>query len=344
MVRHLLNTLFVTNEESYLSLDNENISISIDGNVVKKLPLRLFEQILYFGYRGASPALLGACAKLGVSFCFYKPSGRLLTRVTAQNNSNVLLRKEQYRVSDDEQRSCKIARNFIVTKIYNSRSVLARARRDHALVVNVEKIAEAEHEMIRLARLARNCTDLAVLRGLEGEAASLYFGQFNELILQKKEVFKFNSRIKRPPTDAVNALLSFAYTILANDCAAALEGVGLDPYVGFLHRDRPGRMSLALDLMEEFRSVLADRCVLTLINNRMLNEKSFEVQENGAVLLTADGRNSFLTTWQNRKKDVVIHPFLGEKLPVGLLPFVQAQLLSRCLRGDLEEYPGYMWK
>ena len=344
MVRHLLNTLFVTNKESYLSLDNENISISIEGNVVKKLPLKLFGQILYFGYKGASPALLGACARLGISFCFYKPNGRFLTRVTAQNNSNVLLRKEQYRISDDEQRSCKIARNFIVTKIYNSRSVLSRARRDHALVVNVDNIAESEHEMLRLARLAKNCTDLAVLRGLEGDAASLYFGQFNELILQKKDFFKFNCRIKRPPTDAVNALLSFAYTILANDCASALEGVGLDPYVGFLHRDRPGRMSLALDLMEEFRSVIADRCVLTLINNRMLNEKVFEVQENGAVLLTDEGRRIFLDTWQKRKKDIVIHPFLGEKVPVGVLPFVQAQLLSRCLRGDLEEYPGYMWK
>lgn len=343
-MRHLLNTLYVTNEKSYLSLDNENVIINIEGNAVKKLPLRMFEQILYFGYMGASPALLGACAKHGISFCFYKPSGRFLTRVTANNNSNVLLRKEQYRVSDDEHRSCLLARNFIAAKIYNSRSVLARARRDHPLVVDVESIVAAEHEMMRLARLSRRCTDLAVLRGLEGDAASLYFARFNELILQRKDFFEFQSRVKRPPTDAVNALLSFAYAILANDCAAALEGVGLDAYVGFLHRDRPGRMSLALDLMEEFRSVIADRCVLTLINNRMLSKKDFVLQEDGAVLLNDTGRKIFLEAWQKRKQDVIMHPFLNEKLPIGLLPFVQAQLLARCLRKDLDEYPGYLWK
>ena len=256
----------------------------------------------------------------------------------------MLLRKEQYRVSDDEQRSCLLARNFIAAKIYNSRSVLARARRDHPLIVDVESIVAAEHEMMRLARLSRRCTDLAVLRGLEGDAASLYFAQFNELILQRKDFFEFHNRVKRPPTDAVNALLSFAYAILANDCAAALEGVGLDAYVGFLHRDRPGRMSLALDLMEEFRSVIADRCVLTLINNRMLSKKDFVLQEDGAVLLNDTGRKIFLEAWQKRKQDVIMHPFLNEKLPIGLLPFVQAQLLARCLRKDLDEYPGYLWK
>lgn len=223
-MRHLLNTLYVTTEDTYLSLDNENIVINRDDEVIRRLPLRMFEQILYFGYKGASPALLGACAKYGISLCFYKPSGRFLARVAGNNNSNVLLRKEQYRISDAEERSCRVARNFIVGKIYNSRSVLERAKRDHALVVNVEKLAEVSHELLRLARLAKVCTDLAVLRGLEGDAASLYFGQFNELILQKKSYFVFNGRIKRPPTDPVNALLSFAYTLLANDCAAALEG------------------------------------------------------------------------------------------------------------------------
>lgn len=343
-MRHLLNTLFITSEDSYLSLDNENVVINRGGEVLKKLPLRMFEQILSFSYMGASPALLGACAKRGIAFCFYKPSGRFLARVAGSNNSNVLLRKEQYRVSDSEERSCKVARNFIVGKIYNSRSVLERAKRDHALSVDVESLADASHEMMRLARLAKNCTDLAVLSGLEGEAASLYFAQFNELILQKKLYFKFNGRIKRPPTDPVNALLSFAYTILANDCAAALEGVGLDPYVGFLHRDRPGRASLALDLMEEFRSIIADRFVLTLINNRVVNEKSFSVQENGSVLLTDDARRLFLDSWQKRKQDIIMHPFLQEKVPWGLLPFVQAQLLARFIRGDMEEYPAYLWK
>lgn len=343
-MRHLLNTLFVTSEDIYLSLDNENIVVNRNGIIIKKLPLRIFEQILYFGYMGASPALLGACAQSGIAFCFYKPSGKFLARVAGNNNSNVLLRKEQYKISDSEERSCLLARDFIVGKIYNSRSVLERAKRDHALVVNVEKLAEISHELLRLARLAKNCNNLAVLRGLEGEAASLYFSQFNELILQRKTFFKFNGRIKRPPTDPVNALLSFAYTILANDCAAALEGAGLDPYVGFLHRDRPGRLSLALDLMEEFRSIVADRFVLTLVNNRVVHEKSFFMQENGSVLLTDDGRKAFFDAWQKRKQEVVMHPFLQEKIPWGLLPFVQAQLVARVLRGDLDEYPAYLWK
>ena len=343
-MRHLLNTLYVTTEDTYLSLDNDNIVINRNDEVIRKLPLRMFEQILYFGYKGASPALLGACAKQGISICFYKPSGRFLARVVGNNNSNVLLRKEQYRISDDEERSCKVARNFIVGKIYNARSVLERAKRDHALVVNVEKLAEVSHEMLRLARLAKNCTNLASLRGLEGEAASLYFSQFNELILQKKSYFVFNGRVKRPPTDPVNALLSFAYTVLANDCAAALEGVGLDTYVGFLHRDRPGRASLALDLMEEFRSVIADRTVLNLINNRVLQKKSFAIQENGSVLLTDDGRKAFFEAWQKRKQEIIIHPFLQEKMPWGLVPFVQAQLLTRYIRGDVDEYPAYLWK
>ena len=343
-MRHLLNTLFVTSEDIYLSLDNENVVINRNGTVIKKLPLRMFEQILYFGYMGASPALLGKCAEYGIAVCFYKPSGRFLARVMGHNNSNVLLRKEQYRISDSEELSCKIARNFIVGKLYNSRSVLERAKRDHALTVDVANIEQASREIMRLTRLSRKCTDLAVLRGLEGDAASLYFAQFNELVLQNKAYFRFTNRNKRPPTDPVNALLSFAYTILANDCAAALEGAGLDPYIGFMHRDRPGRLSLALDLMEEFRSIIADRFVLTLINNRVINEKSFNNQENGSVLLNDDGRKTFFEAWQKRKQDVIMHPFLQEKIPWGLVPFVQAQLLARYIRGDIDEYPSYLWK
>ncbi len=343
-MRHLQNTLYVTSKDSYLSLDNENVVINRNGAVVKKLPLRMFEQILCFSYMGASPALLGECAKRGIAFSFYNPNGRFWTRASVCNNSNVLLRKTQCRISDDEQHSCEIARNFIVGKIYNSRSVLERARRDHALIVNTEAIAKASHEMLGIARLAKDCIDLSILRGLEGEAASLYFANFNELILQNKQVFSFRTRVKRPPTDPINALLSFTYTILANDCASALEGVGLDSEIGFLHRDRPGRASLALDLMEEFRSVYADRFVLTLINNRIVNEKSFDVQDNGCVLLTDKARRSFFDNWQERKREIITHPFLKEKVPWGLIPFVQAQLLARYLRGDIEEYPSFLWK
>lgn len=343
-MRHLLNTLYILTEDVYLSLENENIVVNKDNVVLKRFPLRMFEQILYFGYKGASPALMGECAKCNISLCFYTPYGRFLARVTGKHYGNVLLRKEQYRISDDEVKSCLMARNFIVGKIYNARSVLERAKRDHPLSVDVAALNSASHEMLEIARVTKNVENLDTLRGLEGEAASIYFANFNGLILHGKDFFNFTTRVKRPPTDPVNALLSFAYTILANDCAAALEGVGLDPYVGFLHRDRPGRISLALDLMEELRSAFADRFVLTLINNRVVNKKSFDIQEDGAVLLKDEARRSFLNAWQERKKETITHPFLGEKIPWGLVPFVQAQLLTRVLRGDLEEYPCFMWK
>ena len=343
-MRRLLNTLYVLTEDAYLSLENENIVVTFAEGAVKRFPLQMLEQILFFGYKGASPALMGACAKLGIGLCFYRPNGRFLARVSGNHYGNVLLRKEQYRVSDDKDTSCQFARCFIAGKIYNARSVFERARRDHALSIDIGPLVQASADMLSIARQARVCADLDVLRGLEGEAASIYFGNFDSLVLHNKTVFSFSGRVKRPPTDPVNAMLSFAYTLLANDCASALEGVGLDPYVGFLHRDRPGRVSLALDLMEELRSPFADRFVLTLINNRMINSMSFTIQENGSVLLSEDARKKFLNAWQERKKDIVTHPFLEEKLPWGLIPFVQAQLLARCLRGDLEEYPAFLWK
>lgn len=343
-MRHLLNTLYILTEDTYLSLDNENVVINQGDTVLRRFPLNMLDHILYFGYKGASPALMGECAKRNISLCFYKPSGKFLARIVGKQYGNVLLRKKQYRVSEDENESCQIARNLIVGKIFNSRSVLERAKRDHGLSIDVEALSQASNEMLSLARVSKNCTNLNILRGFEGEAASLYFAQFDRLILQHKDFFCFNGRIKRPPTDPVNAMLSFTYTLLANDCASALEGVGLDPYVGFLHRDRPGRMSLALDLMEELRSVFADRFVLTMINNRIVNKKSFIKQENGAVLLTDSARKDFLSAWQERKKVAIIHPFIEEKVPWGLVPFIQAQLLARVLRGDLEEYPSFLWK
>lgn len=343
-MRKMLNTLYVLTEDTYLSLENDNVVISQGNIALRRFPLNILEQILYFGYKGASPALMGECAKRNLSLCFYNPYGKFLARVSGKNYGNVLLRKKQYRVSDDEIESCLLARNFIIGKIFNSRSVLERAKRDHGLSLDVNALTQTSSELLSLAKASRNCNDLEVLRGLEGEAASLYFAQFDELILQNKDFFSFDRRSKRPPLDAVNAMLSFAYTLLANDCAAALEGVGLDPYVGFLHRDRPGRISLALDLMEEFRSVYADRFVLTMINNRMVTRKSFNVQENGVVLLTDAARKAFLSAWQDRKKVIITHPFIDEKLPWGLVPFVQAQLLARFLRGDLEQYPSFLWK
>ena len=343
-MRRLLNTLYILTEDTYLSLENDNIVVNQDNKVLGRFPLNLFENILYFGYKGASPALMGECANRNISLCFYKPSGKFLARIVGKQYGNVLLRKKQYRVSDDENKSCEIARNFIVGKVFNSRAVLERAKRDHGLSIDVNLMSEVSRELLNLAKTAKNCTDLNVLRGFEGEAASLYFAQFDMLILQNKGYFSFKGRVKRPPVDPVNAMLSFAYTLLANDCASALESVGLDPYVGFLHRDRPGRLSLALDLMEELRSTFADRFVLTMINNRIVNKKSFITQENGAVLLTDTARKEFLNAWQERKKIVITHPFIEEKIPWGLVPFVQAQLLARFLRGDVSEYPSFLWK
>ena len=343
-MRKLLNTLYVMTPETYLALENDNIIILLDEKVLGKFPLHTLEQIVYFGYKGASPALMVECAKRNIGLCFYRPNGRFLARTVGTTQGNVLLRKEQYRCSDNEIRSCQIAKYFIVGKIFNSRSVLERAKRDHPMSFDIQSLKEISSSLLRLAKEARKCCDLDSLRGYEGEAASLYFSVFDYLILQNKKIFSFKQRMKRPPKDSVNALLSFCYTILANDCASALEAVGLDAYVGFLHRDRPGRISLALDLMEELRSIYADRFVLTLINNRKINASAFERQENGSVLLNDKGRKIFLTDWQNRKKDIIKHPFLDEKIPWGLVPFVQAQLLGKVLRGDLDVYTSFLWK
>ena len=343
-MRKLLNTLYVMTPETYLALENDNIIILLDDKVLGKFPIHTLEQIVYFGYKGASPALMGECAKRNIGLCFYRQSGRFLARIVGTTQGNVLLRKEQYRCSDDETRSCQIAKYFIVGKIFNARSVLERAKRDHPMSVDIQSLKGISSSLLRLAKQAGKCCDLDSLRGYEGEAASLYFSVFNNLILQNKNIFSFEQRTKRPPKDPVNTLLSFCHTILANDCASALEAVGLDAYVGFLHRDRPGRISLALDLMEELRSIYADRFVLTLINNRKINAGAFEQQENGAVLLNDKGRRIFLTDWQNRKKDIIKHPFLDEKISWGLVPFVQAQLLAKVLRGDLDVYPSFLWK
>src|SRR5574344_2154811 len=323
-MKHLLNTLFVLTPETYLSLENENVVVNLESDILGRFPLHTLEQLYYFGYKGASPALMGKCARYGIGLSFFTPNGRFLAKVLGEMHGNVLLRKEQYRISDDTNKSCLLARNFITGKILNSRSFVERIRRDHALSINDEVLREASRRLLEIAKLTKICTDLELLRGHEGEAASIYFAVFNQLILQNKDFFIFNGFVKRPPKDPVNALLSFVYTVLANDCASALSGVGLDPYVGFMHRDRPGRKSLALDLMEEFRSIYADRFVVYLINNRILSNKSFELQESGSVLLTANARKKVLSEWQDRKKDIITHPFLEEKLPWGLLVHIQA--------------------
>lgn len=343
-MRKLLNTLFVTSEDIYLSLENENIVAWKDGQAVQRMPLLNLENILYFGYKGASPALLGACVQRGIGFCFLDQNGRFLARVGGITRGNILLHKEQYRVSEDEKKSCAAARPMIAAKIFNARCVLMRGMRDHPLSVDSELFQAYTEDLLRAARDAMKAESTDELRGIEGNAAQMYFSLFDQLVLADKKHFFFRGRNKRPPLDRVNALLSFTYTLLAHDCASALEAAGMDAYAGFLHRDRPGRTSLALDLMEELRSVYADRFVLTLINNRIITAKDFKQMENGAVWLNEEGRRTLLSRWQERKREIITHPFLQEKIAWGLLPYVQSLLLSRYLRNDLDSYPPFLWK
>ena len=343
-MRHLLNTLFVTTEDAYLSLEGENVVVNRERQVVAQFPLHNLEGILSFSYAGASPALMGACAQRGINLSFCTPHGRFLARTTGMSNGNVLLRRTQYRIADDPSASCRIARNMIFGKLYNSRWSIERTIRDHALRIDKEKFQQTSRTVQLLLPQVLQETDLDSLRGLEGSGATAYFSVFDDMILRDKECFYYHGRNRRPPLDNVNAMLSFAYSLLTSDCAAALESVGLDAYVGFMHRDRPGRLSLALDLMEELRPCLADRFVLKLINNRILSDSDFEKSESGAVYLTDTARRKFLKSWQERKLEVIKHPYLEEKIPWGLVPYVQALLLSRYLRDDLDEYPPFLWK
>mgnify|MGYP000214915029 CR=1 FL=1 len=343
-MRKLLNTLYVTSPDTYLSLDGENVVI-LKGEVeALRVPLHNLEGIVTFGYTGASPALMGACAQRNIALSFMKPSGKFLARVVGEVRGNVTLRKAQYRLSDNEEESHKIAKSFVLGKIFNSRWVLERAVRDHAARLDTAKIKAVSQTLANALNLVEASKDLEQLRGIEGEAAAQYFRVFDDLILHQKEDFYFNLRNKRPPLDNVNAMLSFVYTLLAHDTAAALETVGLDPYVGFLHRDRPGRASLALDLMEELRPVYADRFVLSLINRKEVNPSGFKRMENGAVLMDDETRKTILKVWQTRKQEEIRHPFLQEKMEWGLVPYAQSMLLARYIRGDLDGYPAFMWK
>lgn len=343
-MKKLLNTLYVTSENSYLSLDGENVVVLLEDNTEKRLPLHMLESIFYFGYKGASPALMGACCERGIRLAFMRPSGRFLAACSGENNGNVLLRKKQYRISESAAEKNIIARGFVFGKLYNSKWVLERALRDHPDRVDREKLKSASAFISENLRLCIECDSADTLRGIEGVCSARYFGVLDELILRSKEDFFFTMRSRRPPADNVNAMLSFCYSLLANDCGSALTAVGLDPYVGFMHTDRPGRKSLALDLMEEFRSVFADRFVLYLINNQIASPSDFVKKESGAVIMSDDFRKSLLAEWQKKKRETITHPFLGEKIEWGLVPYVQSMLLARYLRGDLDSYPPFLWK
>lgn len=343
-MKKLLNTLFVNQSDAYLALDGGNVLVRKEDEVLGRVPLHNLEGIVTFGYTGASPALMGYCAEHNVSITFMTKNGRFLARVIGESKGNVVLRKTQYRLSDCEKQSAVIARNFILGKVYNQKWMLERVTRDYPMRVDVGRFKETSKYLSNKLIEIRQCDDLERLRGLEGNVAVHYNQLFDEMILQQKKEFTFKGRSKRPPLDRVNAMLSFAYSLLARDCGAALESVGLDAYVGFLHRERPGRISLALDLMEELRGIYADRFVLSLINLKVIQAKHFVQKENGAVLMTEEGRKIFLSSWQKKKQEMIQHPYLKEKIMWGLVPYSQALLLARYLRGDLEEYPSFLYK
>lgn len=343
-MKKLLNALYITTPERWLSLDGENVVISEGGDTIGRVPLHNLESIHSFGGVGATPALMGKCAEYGIGLNFLSRSGKFLCSVIGETTGNVFLRREQYRIADDEERSLDIAKKMIVGKIFNSRYSAERTLRDHSLRIDAEKFEKVSSFLLNSARKCDTVLSKDELRGIEGEAASVYFGVFDEMILQQKNDFVFTTRSKRPPLDRVNALLSFSYTMMTSICTSALYAAGLDPFVGFMHTDRPGRRSLALDLLEEFRSVICDRFVLSQINKKQVSAGDFDQREDGAVLLNENGKKIFLSAWQRYKQEEITHPFIREKVQRGLLPYVQAQLLARYIRGDLDCYPVFLRK
>lgn len=342
-MKKLLNTIYILNEKCYLSLKNDNVIVHI-GEEKKPVPLLGIENIVVFSYEGASPELMGECRNRGIGLSFLTPHGKFLCMPSGRSTGNVLLRKEQYRISDDPERRIKIAREMIAGKIYNGVGHLKRMVRGYPLRVDIERLTSAAERMIQYIPLCRNAKDEAELRGLEGKVADFYFSVFNELILNQKDDFVFRTRSRRPPLDRVNAMLSFGYTMLTRECASALEAIGLDSYVGFLHTDKPGRESLALDLMEEMRVLMVDRLVVSMINKKMIKPTDFKTEVSGAVYLDESGRKKFIEQWQGNKKVEIVHPFLKEKVEWGLMPHIQSLLLTRFIRGDYDGYPVLLWK
>ncbi len=345
VVKKLLNTLYVTTQGAGVRKDGENVIVEIEGAERARAPLHMLSAIVLFGGTYVSPALIGACAEAGITIVLLTRFGRFQARIEGPVAGNVLLRRAQYRASETP---VEIVRSIVMGKVGNQRAVLMRTLRDYGDTLERGQTdalsAAAQRLAAILRRVDKGSDDIDRLRGAEGEAANLYFGVFDHLIRSPDPELRFMKRSRRPPLDPINALLSFLYTLLTHDCRSAAESVGLDPAVGFLHRDRPGRPSLALDLMEELRPVLADRLALSLVNRRQIRLRDFETQESGAVFLSDDARRTVLTAWQERKREERKHPFLEEAAPLGLVPYLQAQLLARHLRGDLDAYPPWFWK
>lgn len=344
-MKKLLNTIYITTENASLKKDGENIVVENEDKIIGRVPLHMIDGIIVFGSILLTPALIGSCAQKGITISIFDRIGRFQARIEGPISGNVLLRRAQYKQSDAPD---NIVKNILIGKIANQRAVLMRALRDYGDQYDYQSKQKLDFTTKRLAHnLAYiNTHDIPVdnLRGIEGDSAQLYFGVFDLLIRSKSEKLHFTKRTRRPPLDPVNALLSFLYALLTHDCRSAAESVGLDPAVGFLHRDRPGRPSLALDLMEELRPVLVDRMVLSLVNRGQINENDFEYTESGAVNMSDDARKTVLTAWQERKREERLHPFINEKVQFGLLPYIQAKLMASHLRGDLDAYIPWLWK
>jgi len=344
-MKHHLNTLFIQTDDAWLHKEGQAICVSVDREIKLRVPIHTIGGIVCLGRANASTAVLGLCAQEGVAVSFCSSSGRLIARVTGFTPGNVLLRRDQYRVADDLECCLAIARPMVAAKIANSRTTLLRAGRDHGDPRGL--LAEACERLAESARHAHHATNLDALRGHEGEAANSYFSVLDQLVTlasPDRDTFTMSERTRRPPRDPINCLLSFLYAMLAHDARSACESCGLDAAVGFLHRDRPGRASLALDLMEELRSFLCDRLVLSLINRKQINAQEFEFLEGGAVRLTETARRTVLTAYQRRKQEEITHPYLNERVSIGLIVHLQARLLSRLLRGEIDLYPAFIWK
>ncbi len=343
-MKQLLNTLYVTTQGAYLARDGDTVLVRVEQEVALRVPIHTLGSVVCFGRVSSSPPLMGLCAERGVALSFLKESGRFLARIEGPVSGNVLLRREQYRWADNDFKSAEIARSAVIAKVANCRTVLLRASREKPDGAGRAALDVAAQRLGHLVDELQGTMPLETVRGHEGDAARVYFGVFDHLITESKDAFFFRERSRRPPLDNMNALLSFLYTLLTHDVAAALEGVGLDPAVGYLHRDRPGRPSLALDLVEELRPVIADRLALSLVNRRQIGTDGFRTAENGAVEMDSATRKEVLVAYQKRKQEEILHPFLKERVCFGIVPHAQAMLLARHLRGDLEGYPSFLWR
>ena len=343
MKKHL-NTLFVTTQGAYLGKDGETVAVKIEQKTVLRIPIHTLDGIVCFGSIGCSPYLMGFCAENDVAISFLTEYGKFLAMVKGPVSGNVLLRRKQFRMADKPEISAQVAGFILTGKMANCRTVLERCLRDHSEKIDQPSVKKVSERLSMYIRKELQKDDLDTLRGIEGDAAHQYFSVFDEMIFQQQDAFAFSGRNRRPPTDRVNCLLSFVYTLLVHDVRSALESVGLDPAVGFLHRDRPGRPGLALDMMEEFRPFLADRLVLSMINRGQVRPEGFTIKEPGAVHMDDDTRKTVLTTYQKRKQESLVHPFLNEKIQIGTLFFIQALLMARFIRGDLDGYPPFVWK